>query len=616
MEELDDKVHRLLDVIEKAGLFENPELHAERGEDKPEHRAVIREAAREAIVLLKNEGEILPLQKAKSIAVIGPYAGTAQILGGGSSGVTPHYASSPFDGIRIRAGERIKVETAPGCFIYKNLPALAPETLFTSDERAGLSLSLFDNTDLSGQPAYSEVTTRTQFGWFEHTVPNVDQEAFSLRMEGFFMPQESGRHTFAINAIGLARLFIDNKLVIDHWIESESGHQKTVELELTANKGYALRVEYSWKGNPRFRSLSLGHLSPQVPDLIAEAVDLAKRSDVVVLIVGLNKEWESEGFDRVDMKLPGAQDELIERVVAANPNTIVVLNVGSAVEMPWIDRVPGVVQLWYDSQEQGNALADVLFGDVNPSGKLPTTFPVRLQDNPAYINYPGENGKVRYGEGLFVGYRYYDKKELAPQFPFGHGLSYTTFEYGNLHLSAKEVSPETGLDVSFDVTNTGKRAGKEVSQVYVRDVSCSLARPEKELKAFAKIELAPDETKTVTLHLDREAFWFYDPERTGWVTEPGEMEVLIGSSSRDIRLRENFMLTSGNGGRLHVGLPLRDLLEDETGHAVLVQYFGSMIESPMIEMGREMSLEQISKLVPDMLTSEKLKEINDDLAKA
>jgi len=616
MEALDDKVLRLLGVIEKAGLFENPELKPERAEDKPEHRAIIREAAREAIVLLKNENDLLPLQKTKSIAVIGPYARMAQVLGGGSAGVTPHYATSPFDGIRVRAGDQIKVETAPGCFIYKNLPSPAPETLFTSDERSGLSLSLFDNTELSGAPAYSEVTTRTQFGWFDNSVPNVNQEAFSLSMEGFFMPQESGMHTFALNAIGLARLFIDDKLVIDHWAESESGQQKTVDLELVADKGYPIRMEYSWKGNPRWRSLSLGHIPPHAPDLMAEAVDLANRSDVVVLIAGLSKEWESEGFDRVDMKLPGAQDELIERVVEANPNTIVVLNVGSAVEMPWIDKVPAVIQLWYDSQEQGNALSDVLFGDVNPSGKLPTTIPVHLQDNPAYINYPGENGKVRYGEGLFVGYRYYDKKELAPQFPFGHGLSYTTFEYSNLHLSMDQVIPEKGLDVSLDVTNTGKRTGKEVAQLYVRDINCSLARPEKELKAFAKIELAPGETKTISLHLDREAFWFFDPARNGWVTEPGEMEVLIGSSSRDIRLQEKFMLTSESGSRLHVGLPLRILLEDEVGHSVLAQHFGSMLESPMIAMGRDMSLEQISKLAPDMLTSEQLKAINDDLEKA
>jgi beta-glucosidase len=322
------------------------------------------------------------------------------------------------------------------------------------------------------------------------------------------------------------------------------GKQLTTEIKLKGGKSYPIRLEYWFKGDVQNRSVSIGHQPPHAKDMIEEAVKLAKKSDVVVLVAGLNPEWESEGFDRVDMKLPGEQDKLIKRVLKANKNTIVVLNVGSAVEMPWIDKVPAVIQLWYDSQEQGNALSDVLFGDVNPSGKLPTTIPVRLQDNPAYINYPGENGKVRYGEGLFVGYRYYDKKELAPLFPFGHGLSYTTFEYSNLRLSENQITPEKGLDVSFDVTNTGKRTGKEVVQVYVRDVYCSLARPEKELKAFAKIELAPRETKTVTLHLDREAFWFYNPARNGWVTEPGEMEVLIGSSSRDLRLREKFMLTS------------------------------------------------------------------------
>ncbi|MDQ3006772.1 MAG: glycoside hydrolase family 3 C-terminal domain-containing protein [Chloroflexota bacterium] len=615
MEGLDDKVRRVLGVLEKAGVFENPELQPERADNKPEHRSIILEAAREAIVLLKNDNKLLPLQGVRSVAVIGPYARTAQILGGGSAGVSPHYAVSPFDGIRT-GGKNVNVETAPGAFIYKNLPPVAPETLFTADERSGLSLSLFDNTDLSGEPAHSEVTTRTQFGWFENTVPKVNQEAFSLRMDGFIMPQESGTHTFGLNAIGQARLFIDDKLVIDHWNESESGKQKTVQLELSANKGYAVRVEYAWKGNPRWRSLSFGHQPPHAPDLIAEAVDLAKRSDVVVLIAGLNREWESEGFDRVDMKLPGKQDELIERVAEANPNTIVVLNVGSAVEMPWIDKVPAVIQLWYNSQEEGNALADVLYGEVNPSGKLPTTIPVRLQDNPAYINYPGENGSVRYGEGIFVGYRYYDKKELAPQFPFGHGLSYTTFEYGNLRLNADSTGPEKGLDVSVDITNTSKRSGKEVVQLYMRDVKCSLARPEKELKAFAKIELAAGETKTVDFHLDQEAFWFFDPARNGWGTEPGEMEVLIGSSSRDIRLREKFTLLSGQGNQLHVGLPLRTLLESEAGRAVLTRYFGDMIESPMVQMGKEMSLSQISEFIPDLLSPEKLKAISDDLAQA
>ena len=271
-------------------------------------------------------------------------------------------------------------------------------------------------------------------------------------------------HTLALSAVGWAKLYLDDKLVIDHSSDSDMAKQLTADLKLEGGKAYPIKIEYYWKGNPRWRALSFGHQPPHAKDTIAEAVKLAKNSDVVVLIAGLNGEWESEGFDRVDMKLPGAQNELIERVAKANKNTIVVLNVGSAVEMPWIDKVPAVLQLWYDSQEQGNALADILFGDVNPSGKLPTTFPVRLQDNPAYTNYPGENGKVRYGEGIFVGYRYYDKKEIAPLFPFGHGLSYTTFKYSNLRLSAKSITPNELLKVRVDVTNTGKVAGKEVVQ--------------------------------------------------------------------------------------------------------------------------------------------------------
>src|SRR2546430_9924927 len=210
------------------------------------------------------------------------------------------------------------------------------------------------------------------------------------------------------------------------------------------------------------------------------------------------------------MELPGKQDALIEQVAAANPRTIVVLNAGSPITMPWLDQVAAVVQAWYPGQECGNAIADVLFGDTTPSGKLPQTFPVRLEDNPAYLNFPGENGKVYYGEGLFVGYRYYDKKHIAPLFPFGFGLSYTTFSYGPLSLSAQEINPDDTLQVSVDVTNTGLRAGKEVVQLYVRDKQARLQRPEKELKAFAKVHLEPGESKTVTLSIGRDALAYYD----------------------------------------------------------------------------------------------------------
>ena len=614
-EMLDNKVERLLGILEKARLFANPELQTERAEDKPQHRRIIREAAREAIVLLKNDGT-LPLKKVKSIAVIGPNAQVAQILGGGSSSVTPHYAVSPFEGIKNRAGNRIKVQAAPGCFIYKTLPAPAPETLSTADGRRGLSLSLFNGTELAGEAAYQDVTTRPQFGWFEATVPNVDQEAFSLRLEGFFTPQESGMHTLGLSAVGWGKLYLDDKLVIDHSSDSDMAKQLTAELKLEGGKAYPIKIEYYWKGSPRWRSLAFGHQPPHAKDMIAEAVKLAKNSDVVVLVAGLTGEWESEGFDRVDMKLPGAQNELIERVVKANKNTIVVLNVGSPVEMPWIDKVPAVLQLWYNSQEQGNALADVLFGDVNPSGKLPTTFPVRLQDNPAYINYPGENGKVRYGEGIFVGYRYYDKKEIEPLFPFGHGLSYTTFKYSNLRLSAKTLTPNELLKVRVDVTNTGKVTGKEVVQLYVRDIKSSVARPEKELKAFAKVELAPKQTKTLTFTLDREAFWYFDVTGNTWTTEPGEFEILVGASSRDIRLSEMFTLAPApRASRLHTGLTVQKLLDDPDGRAILSKYIGGFLLMADMSMAKDMTLEQIATNHPTFVSPSLLAKIGDDLAK-
>jgi beta-glucosidase len=388
------------------------------------------------------------------------------------------------------------------------------------------------------------------------------------------------------------------------------------ELKLEGGRAYHLKIEYHWKGNRRWRSLSFGHQPPHTKNLLAEAVKLAKDSDVVVLVASLNGEWEAEGFDRPDMKLPGAQDELIERVARANKNTIVVLNAGSPVEMPWIKKVSAVLQLWYDSQEQGNALADVLFGDVSPSGKLPITFPVRQQDNPAYVNYPGENGKVRYGEGLFVGYRYYDKKEIAPLFPFGHGLSYTTFQYSNLRLSARSQSPDEPLKVQVNVTNTGNVAGKEVVQLYVHDVKSTVARPEKELKAFAKVTLAPGQTRTVSLTLTREAFWYFDMRKNEWATEPGEFEILVGSSSRDIRLKETFiLLDETRAARLHTGLTVEALLDDPDGRAIVSKYIGGFLLMNDMSMAKDMTLEQVAASHPTFVSAAVLAKIGEELAK-
>ena len=615
---LDDKVRRLLALMEKAGLFENPELQAERDQDLPAQREILRRAASEAIVLLKNEKNLLPLKEVRSIAVIGENAHWAQILGGGSSAVTPHYVISPLEGIRSRAGDQVRVEYAPGCFIHRSLPNPDVQTLSTGDGQTGLFIEVFDNLDFSGPPAFSQVNQHLHFGWFGDSVPNVDQTRYSVRLSGYFTPQATGQQTFGLGSVGCSRLFIDGKELIDNWTEPAPFGQKTVEIAMTAGQKYAIRVEYNWEGSAFWRSLNIGHIPPHAEDLIAEAVEIASRADVVIVVAGLTGEWEAEGFDRIDMKLPGQQDELISRVAAANPHTIVVLNTGSPVEMPWIKNIPAVLQLWYNSQEQGNALADILFGDVSPSGKLPTTFPRHLQDNPAYLNFPGENGKVYYGEGLFVGYRYYDKKDIEPLFPFGHGLSYTTFEYSHL-ISAKEFKIENGLVVSVDIKNTGKVTGKEIVQLYVCDVRSSLMRPEKELKAFEKVELKPGESKTVSFTLDQEAFWFYNPAGSGWISEPGEFEILVGASSRDIRLIGRTMLAAppiSHDSRLHTGLALGAILSDPAGYLIFATSFPEWIKAPDLQAVLDMSIDQIATLAPNIITPEKLVALAADLAKA
>jgi beta-glucosidase len=312
--------------------------------------------------------------------------------------------------------------------------------------------------------------------------------------------------------------------------------RETKEVHLEAGETYSIKVEYASMPGGRWRTIRLGCLPPQPADPIADAVKLAKSSDVAVIFAGLTAEWESEGQDRINMDLPSEQNELIERVASANPNTVVVLNAGSPLHMPWVDKVKSVLQMWYLGQEAGNAIADVLFGEADPSGRLPTTFPKRIEDNPAHINFPGENGKVRYGEGVFVGYRYYDEKDIEPLFPFGHGLSYTTFAYDALKV--EKIGDE--IKVQVEVTNSGTRAGRDVVQVYVRDLQASLIRPSKELKAFVKIELKEGESKTIDLALNKSDLAFYDEARKAWVVEPGEFEVLVGRSTGDIRLSAKF----------------------------------------------------------------------------
>jgi beta-glucosidase len=273
-----------------------------------------------------------------------------------------------------------------------------------------------------------------------------------------------------------------------------------------------------------------------------EAVALARKSDVAVVFVGYSPELESEDFDRTTMDLPAHQDELIAAVAAANPKTVVVVVAGAPVTMTkWIGRVPAALMQFYGGQEAGHGIADVLFGAANPSGKLPVTFPRQFNDSPAYGNYPGTDLQVQYAEGIYVGYRGFDKRSIEPLFAFGHGLSYTRFEYSHLEV-APTAAPGKPVDVRLQVRNTGEREGAEVVQLYLRDVESSVDRPLKELKGFRRVNLKPGETQTLTFALDQAALSFYDPARKDWVAEPGTFEVWVGSSSKDIRLKGSFEL--------------------------------------------------------------------------
>ena len=370
-----------------------------------------------------------------------------------------------------------------------------------------------------------------------------------MRWTGSLTVPQDGHYKIAVGHVAKVQLFLDGKPILES-IASKPGTRdmltRAVAIqELKAGRTYAFRMDYVRFEDQEIVNYGLGiglTFEGGRDTRQARAVELAKRSDVALVFIGYPDAFETEGTDRPTIDLMGKQNELVAAVAAANPRTVVILNTGAPVSMPWADQVAAIVLAYYPGMENGNAVTSVLLGQVNPSGKLPVTFPARLEDSPSFINaaYPGCR-EVNYGEGIFVGYRYYDKKEITPLFPFGHGLSYTSFAYSALEV-AKKVKAGEKVEVSLVVTNTGKLAGKEVVQLYVSDLQSSLPRPPKELKGFAKLALKPGESGTVSFSLDERALAFYDPHKKAWVAEPGEFELLVGSSSRDIRLKAKFVL--------------------------------------------------------------------------
>lgn len=519
---LDQAVRRVLWVKFKTGMFEDPWAnpdHVLEIVQSPAHRQAALDAAREAMTLLKNDSGALPLKKTlKSIAVIGPYAKDGIPLGGYSGSNVPMV--SVVDGIKAKVGPDTKVEWAPGASFTteRTFPPISGATF------RNLKGEYFDNDKLQGAPKVTRNDLQLAFDWGNGSPdPALPNDHFSARWMGQIVPEKSGDYTIALTGDDGVRLWIDGKLLVDDWSE-HAPHTTQAPLHVEAGVPLAIKLEYFESSGQASVQLGWGLSSAGRPE-IDDAVELAKRSDVAVVVAGI---IEGEGQDRAFLDLPGTQEEEIRRIAATGTPVVVVLTAGSPVTMGnWIDRVPAILDAWYPGQEGGTAIADVLFGDVNPGGKLPITFPRSVGQCPIYYELPPT------GRG-------YDYVDLTgrPQFPFGFGLSYTTFAYSNLKIAAPQ---EKGKDVTvtFDVENNGPVAGDEVPQLYIHQSVSSIVRPLKSLKDFTRIHLNAGEKRTVTFTLkpDSRMIWNVKMKK---VIEPGQMEVMIGSSSEDIRLRGTY----------------------------------------------------------------------------
>ncbi len=526
----------ILRLMSRVNALDDLLTRAERADDQPRHRTLIRRAGAEGTVLLKNEG-VLPLTGHGRIAVIGPNAKTAQIMGGGSAQLNPHYRVTPWDGLKWMLGTE-RLSYAEG----------VTNNRFRALLKGKFTVDYFASTDLSGPVAHTDAQSEAQAFWIGRIADGtVDPLNFSARLTGSFTPEKSGLHEVGIYSAGFGRVFVDGVLVADAWSNWQKGHTFFEEgcdevvgsIALEAGRAYEVVIEFATKA---FATLGLaafaaGIALPLGDDAIAEAVELARGAETALLFVGRNGEWDTEGSDLVDMKLPGRQDELIAAVAAVNPRTIVILQTGGPVEMPWLDQVAAVLEAWYPGQEAGNAIADVLTGRSEPGGRLPQTFPARLADNPTQSQdrevYPGLNGKVRYEEGVFIGYRHYDRHGITPLFPFGFGLSYTSFALSDLAVDASRFESDGVVEVAVTLTNTGARKGSDVVQIYVSDPEASVPRPKQELKGFAKVALNPGESRRVTLSLDDRCFAFFGEVAKHWVVEPGSFVIRAARHAAD-----------------------------------------------------------------------------------
>ncbi|KAK9236471.1 glycoside hydrolase superfamily [Lipomyces kononenkoae] len=561
---IDDRVRNVLELVKqaaKSGIRENaPEFKR----NLPEDQALLRRAAAESIVLLKNDDAILPLDPTKKTLVLGPNADIAVYCGGGSASLPGYYAVTPLESIRNRStGE---VTFTQGAYGHKELPLLG-DRLKTEDGQPGYIFRVYtEPATTKGREAVDTLhMTSTSAFLMDYTHPKVSGDLYYVTMEGTFEPTESGIYDFGLTVAGTGLLFVDGEVVVDNKTKQRQGTsffgigtpEERGSKYLEAGRPYRIFVEYGTAPTSNLKlhgvvsfgpgGLRVGACRRIDPDqAIQDAVDLAAKADQVVICVGLSGEWESEGFDRTHMDLPPRSDDLVQAVLAVQPNAVVVVQSGTPVTMPWAGQTKALLQAWYGGNETGNGIADVLFGDVNPSGKLPLSFPKHLKQNPSYLSFRSERGRVLYSEDVYVGYRYYESVGLEPLFSFGYGLSYTSFSLSNLSVSQplrslNKIKKET-IDVSVTIENVGCSAGAETAQIYVIPPSTSSGRrPERELKGFKKVHLQPGHKQTVLITIPLGlASSFWDEARSAWMSEAGDYTVTVVGTGKGNALSAQF----------------------------------------------------------------------------
>jgi beta-glucosidase len=544
---IDDMILRRLVSGFRIGTFDNPSKREAEDVSTPQRRATAAEIVTRGTVLLKNQDGILPFgANVKSVAVIGHQAGPdAHVAIMGSAHVNPMHLAPVFPAVRDRGGSGVNVSYAQGTLGLGRLPMLPTNMVRSRDGKAGFTVEYFGNgnLDFSGKPFLA----RQEAGVENTTIPTDSvfpaNRQWSARWTGMFTPMESGVQNFTLAGSGTAKLYVDGKFM-GEYANADFGHSVFANVPMTAGRAVEVRVE--WTPRITFRgaavddygttlgpAVRLGWAGPN--DLIAKAAAAAAKADVAVVVVG---ERAGEGMDRLTLQLPNDQNALIEAVAAANPNTVVILQSGGGHTMPWLNKVKGVMQMWLPGDAAGPATAKMLFGDAEPAGRLPVTFPADETQGPGRQRheYPGAPdatgaiGDVAFSEDIFVGYRYWDKYGQKPLFPFGHGLSYTSF---NMAPKAVVKRADGGANVDVTVRNTGQRAGSEVVQVYVGFPE-SAGAPPKQLAGFGKVTLNPGEERTVRISLDRRAFQYWNEQAGGWKRDAGSYKVMIGRSAGEI----------------------------------------------------------------------------------